>query len=375
MTERPLRVVLLMGGISGEHSISVRSAATVVPALEAAGHEVLVIGVSRSGRWLLSDFRPLLEAAGNGLVEVEEDRGTPTFLARRDGNVQLLRLDGSQSGFGLEEPIDVVFPLMHGPGGEDGSLQGMLDTVGVPYVGAGCRASALAMDKLAMKTLCAGAEIPQVEFLSVGTDAADALEARIAGAFGFPCFVKPANLGSSVGISRVTARDALADALSEARRWDSRVIVERAVDAREIEVALIGDEQQVETSPPGEIVAPGGFYDFDAKYVGSEAGLIVPAELTERQLADIRAIVERVWALIGCRGMARADFFLEKSSGRLLFNELNTIPGFTEISMYPRLWTHAGETIEGLVARLLALALQSRPNEPTLSASVAEKRP
>jgi D-alanine-D-alanine ligase len=373
--DRPLRIVLLMGGISGEHSISLRSAATVAPALEAAGHEVVIVAVTRSGRWLWGDFRPLLTAARSALLEVEENAGTPVFLARTDTAVRLLSLGGTRVDAELETPIDLVFPILHGPGGEDGTLQGLLDTVGVPYVGAGCRASALAMDKLAMKTLCAGAELPQVEFISADGDGADAVAAVIARTFGFPCFVKPANLGSSVGISRVASADSLADALVEARRWDSRVIVERAVDAREIEIALIGDESRVEISPPGEIVMPGGFYDFDAKYVGSQAGLVVPADLGERQLAEIRAIAQRVWSLIGCRGMARADFFVEKSSGDVLFNELNTIPGFTEISMYPRLWAQAGVSIEGLVERLLALALQAGPGSAASTPETLEKRP
>jgi D-alanine-D-alanine ligase len=355
-----LRILLLMGGVSGEHSISIRSGATLASALRARGHEVVVVGVTPSGRWLSGDFETLLEAARDGLVEVDEAAGTPTVLARTDSGTRLFALQGGSLAAGADGDIDVVFPILHGPGGEDGSLQGMLDTIGVAYVGAGCRASALAMDKLALKTLCAGADIAQAEFLSADDKDAAAVSSEVEADFGFPCFVKPANLGSSVGISRVVAADGMAAALAEARRWDARVVVERGIDAREIEVALLGNDYPA-VSPPGEIVTESGFYDFDSKYVGTAARLIAPAEISDRQKNEIRDISERVWSLIGCAGMARADFFIEKSSNRVLFNELNTLPGFTAISMYPRLWAEAGIPIEELVDRLLALALDAGP--------------
>jgi D-alanine-D-alanine ligase len=363
MPRTPLTVLLLLGGVSSEHSVSIRSAAAVRPALEGAGHEIITVGISRSGRWLLGDHGSLLERAKTALVEIDDSAGTPVFLTRTDNGIELLQVAGSTPGdVARAAPIDVVFPITHGPGGEDGTLQGLLDTIGVPYVGAGCRASALAMDKLAMKTLCTGAQLPQVEFVSAGTDQASEVDALIRRTFGFPCFVKPANLGSSVGISRVDSSDGLADALAEARRWDTRVIVERAVEAREIEVAMLGnDDPQI--SPPGEIVMGTGFYDFDTKYVDTEARLIVPAALTEMHAAEIRATALRAWELIGCRGMARADFFIDKSSGDVLLNELNTIPGFTEISMYPRLWAEAGLDLAALVDRLLDLALEE--HQPT----------
>lgn len=354
MPQASLDVLLLFGGISGEHSISIRSAAAVEAALEQAGHNVVAVGISPSGRWLRGDYRGLLDRAASELLEVDEDAGELVFLARTDAGTRLLSIE---TATGDPVAIDAVFPVTHGPGGEDGSLQGLLDTVGVPYVGAGCRASALAMDKLAMKTLCMGAHLPQVEFIAAGTDQAREVAALIRRTFGFPCFVKPANLGSSVGISRVRAADGLDDALAEARRWDTRVIVERAVDAREIEVAMLGNEDP-EISPPGEIVMGSGFYDFNTKYVGNEAGLIVPADISDRQAAEIRATALRAWELIGCRGMARADFFIDKSSGDVFLNELNTIPGFTEISMYPRLWAQAGLELDALVNRLLDLALE-----------------
>jgi D-alanine-D-alanine ligase len=354
MAGDPQHVLVLFGGASGEHSISIRSAATVVPALERAGHRVTCIGITRSGDWRLADFSTLLRSAVANLVEVDGDAGQPAVLVRlghRKAGIAIS--DDAMPAPGLS-PVDVVFPVLHGPHGEDGTVQGLLDVLDVPFVGAGCAASAMAMDKLCMKTLCAGLGIPQTEFLAVGHDDAATLAKRIRAAFGFPCFVKPANLGSSVGISRVTTSDDLAVALAEARRWDPRVLVERAVDAREIEIALLGGDVPA-LSPLGEIVAA-GFYDFDTKYVGDDATLVVPADLETNATEHVRAIAVKVWDIIGCRGMARADFFVDRASGRVLFNEVNTIPGFTRISMYPRLWQAAGVEIEVLVDLLVRLA-------------------
>jgi D-alanine-D-alanine ligase len=348
-----------MGGRSGEHSISLRSAATVVAALGQAGHRLTTVGITRDGTWLLGDFRRLLERAADELVDVPADgRAIAVTLGFDGSHGRLVPLDG-RGAAAVDAKVDVVFPVLHGPGGEDGKIQGLCELARLPFVGAGCTASALAMDKLAMKLACAGAGLPQVDFLAVGEGDSGELARRIEAAFGFPCFVKPANLGSSVGISRVKAAGELSAALEEARRWDARVIVERAVDAREIEIALLGNESP-ELSPPGEIAAPGGFYDFASKYLdgsGQPAELIAPADVPAAALAEIHEVAVAAWHLIGCRGMARVDFFLERSSGRVLLNELNTVPGFTEISMYPRLWRAAGLDTARLVDRLLDLAL------------------
>jgi D-alanine-D-alanine ligase len=348
-----------MGGASGEHSISLRSAAAVTEALEQAGHAVMPLGITRGGSWRTGDFGDLLAAARGELVEVGEDLGRPVTLVRDGDQVRTMPLQGPLRA-SEGRPIDVVFPILHGPGGEDGTLQGQLEMLGVPFVGAGCRASALAMDKIASKVLCAGAGLAQVDFLVAGERDADGLAAAIDAAFGFPCFVKPAALGSSVGISRVETSAELGAALDEARRWDARVIIERAVDVREIELALLGNETP-EFSPAGEIIIRSGFYDFESKYVNDSAELVAGAEVASEQRDAMQAIAREFWQLIGCRGMARADFFVERSSGRVLFNEFNTIPGFTAISMYPRLWNEAGVDLPQLVARLIDLALRSAP--------------
>lgn len=362
MQSAPRHVIVLFGGASGEHSISIRSAATVVPALERAGHRVTCIGITRSGNWRLADFSGLLRSAVTDLVEVSEGVGHAAVLVKlSDKKAGVVLADSGAPASGVP-PVDVVFPVLHGPHGEDGTMQGLLEVIGVPFVGAGCAASAMAMDKVCMKTLCAGLGIPQTDFLAVSHDDETTVAKRIREAFGFPCFVKPANLGSSVGISRVVSEDGLAKALAEARRWDPRVLVERAVDAREIEIALLGGDIPSLT-PVGEIVAK-GFYDFDTKYVGDSAELVVPAELEHTAVGLVRSIAVQVWDIIGCRGMARADFFVERNSGRVLFNEVNTIPGFTRISMYPRLWQAAGVEIEVLVDLLVRLAMGENVKTP-----------
>jgi D-alanine-D-alanine ligase len=351
------RVLVLAGGVSGEHSISLRSAATVVAALEEAGHQATVVGIAPDGRWLLGNLRPLLEQARTQLISVPPTAGRQVTIANDGSGARLMAVGGSALS-PIEAGFDVVFPVLHGPGGEDGTVQGLLELTNAAYVGAGCTASALAMDKLAMKYACAGAGIPQTEFVSAGSLAAEALAPRIEAAFGYPGFVKPANLGSAVVISRVTRAAELAAALAEARRWDHRVIVERGVDAREIEVALLGNERP-EVSPAGEIVPKHGFYDFESKYCDDNAAeLVAPAKIEDAALETIRSLALKVWDLIGCRGLARADFFVEKSTGKVLFNEINTIPGMTRISMYPRLWAIAGKEPSALCDRLIELAFE-----------------
>jgi D-alanine-D-alanine ligase len=339
MSPSTRRVLVLAGGVSGEHSISLRSAATVVPGLEDAGYETTLVGIAPNGVWLTGDLRPLLERARTELVTLTPGSGRPVSIVKHRIGTRLVALDGAPLG-PRESEFDVVFPVLHGPGGEDGTVQGFLELLDVPFVGAGCTASAIAMDKLAMKYLCTGSGIPQADFLSAGSCSADELIPRIQAAFGFPCFVKPANLGSSVGISRVAVPEELAPALLEARRWDRRVVVERAVNAREIEVGLLGNED------------PSKYCDEGA------ADLVAPAEVEVEALTRLRAIAREVWDLIGCRGLARADFFVERDTGTVLFNEINTLPGMTRISMYPRLWSIAGWEPSRLFRRLVELAVE-----------------
>lgn len=357
--KRNLHVLLLVGGRSPEHPISLRSGATVLDGLKEAGHRVTLVGITRDGLWVHgADLTTQLERARGTIAELDGSGATPVALVWTGSATRLVALGGGP----LEEagdPVDVVFPMVHGPNGEDGTLQGLLELARVPYVGCGTTASALAMDKLAMKTLCDGAGIPQVEFFSAGSDDAATIHAKVTASFGYPCYVKPANLGSSVGVSRVRDEGELAAALAEARRYDDRVIVERGCDAREIEIAILGSKPG-ELSPVGEILPADGYYDFESKYVDATAGLRAPTEIPAAAEAELRRVAFAAWELIGGRGFSRIDFFLEKSTGRVLLNEINTIPGFTAISMYPRLWAAAGLPLAGLIDRLLDLALERR---------------
>ncbi|MBI5505518.1 MAG: D-alanine--D-alanine ligase [Deltaproteobacteria bacterium] len=353
-----MHVLVIVGGRSAEHPISLRSGATVLSALADTPHRVTLVGITRQGLWVHGDLGPQLEKARTAIVDLDASGLRPVTLGWDGRATRLLAIDGPP----LEptaDPIDVVFPMLHGPNGEDGTVQGLLESVRVPYVGAGTTASALAMDKLAMKTLCAGAGLPQCEFLWARDAGAAEVHSSIEAAFGYPCYVKPANLGSSVGVSRVKDRGELAAALAEARRHDERVLVERAVNAREIEIAVLGS-RPVELSPVGEILPADGFYDFESKYVDASAGLRAPTEVPPAALARIHEVAAAAWELIGGRGMARIDFFLERGSDTVLLNEINTIPGFTQISMYPRLWGAAGLPLPALVEKLLELALERR---------------
>ncbi|MFT4572118.1 MAG: D-alanine-D-alanine ligase [Hyphomicrobiaceae bacterium] len=352
-----MHVLVLAGGEAAEHPISLRSAATVVRALAAGPHRVTVVGIRRDGVWILGDLGPLLDAARTSIVELNGDSevsGVPVVLAWNGHDTRLVRQDGKP----LDLPaLDVCFPVLHGPLGEDGTVQGTLALSHLPFVGAHTTAAALAMDKLAMKTLCAGAGIAQVEHVDATARPDADIAAEVESKFGYPCFVKPANQGSSVGVSKAGSREELAKGLAEARLHDRRVLVERAVDAREIELAVLG-AAPCKISPPGEVLPAEGFYDFNSKYVDDTAGLIAPTEVEESALATMHEIAQRAWELIDGRGMARIDFFLERKTGEVLLNEINTIPGFTEISMYPRLWRAAGVETPELVEQLLRLALE-----------------
>lgn len=350
MTAESLGVLVLVGGSSDEHPISLRSGATVVRAVEAAGHRAVVVAVLGDGRWVHGGIGEVLERAEREILTYDGSGARTVSLVRTDGGARLV----GEAAETVAE-VDVCFPILHGPGGEDGTLQGFLETVGIPYVGAGPATSAIAMDKLAMKHLTAAAGLPQIEYL--GVLEGEPVDADlVADALGYPCYVKPARQGSSFGVVRVADADALAAAVDEARRYDARLVLERAVDAREVEIAALGNAP-IELSPIGEILPADGFYDFDAKYVDSTARLVAPAELPAAAERELRDVALRAWKLIDGRGMARIDFFVERGSDRVLLNEINTAPGFTEISMYPRLWREAGVSTPDLVDRLLRLAL------------------
>lgn len=351
------RVVVLFGGRSAEHEISVLSARSVLEALDPARYEAIPIGVTKRGRWqLMPAGPPSLGTGGSGaLPGVDPAGGVEVALDQEPGTQALVGPDGSRM------EIDVVFPVMHGPYGEDGSVQGFLEMAGVPYVGAGVLASAVGMDKAVQKVLFAAAGITVVDHEVVHEreweEDPERVEAR-AEHLGFPLFAKPAALGSSVGITKVLEARELRPALERALRYGRTALLERSVEgAREIECAVLGNDDPV-ASVAGEVVPRGhAFYDYEAKYLDEHgAELLVPADLAPETLEEVQRLSIAAFRSIDCSGMARVDFFLT-AEGSLVLNEINTIPGFTSISMYPRLWEASGVPYPDLVDRLIELAI------------------
>jgi D-alanine-D-alanine ligase len=362
------RVGVIFGGRSGEHEVSLASAASVIAALERRGHHVVPIGIARDGRWVVGGdpMRALAEQARGALPGGDETGAVKKALAdRAEGaagatSASLVRSEPAGSvPSELRQGLDVVFIALHGPYGEDGTIQGLLEVADVPYVGAGVLASAVGMDKATMKTVFRAHGLPIVEHVVVARRdwrARPAVVAReIDTALGFPCFVKPSNLGSSVGISKVRTAAELPAALNEAARHDRKLIVERAVHAREIEVSVLGNDTP-EASLPGEIVYEGEWYDYTTKYAEGQARLICPAPLAPALTARFRELAVAAFRAIDCAGMARVDFFLEDE--RIFVNEINTIPGFTTTSGYARMWEATGLAYPDLVQRLIDLALE-----------------
>jgi D-alanine-D-alanine ligase len=358
------RVVVLFGGRSAEHEISVISARSVFDALDVQRYEVIAIGVTRDGRWqLMPNGPPALPAgvATSQLPEVRRAAGDEVALDQEPGAHALVAPDGSRT------EIDVVFPVMHGPYGEDGSVQGFLEMAGVPYVGSGVLGSALGMDKAVQKVLFAAAGIPvgdhEVVLEREWEEDPEAVEAR-AEHLGMPLFAKPASLGSSVGVTKVRAPDELRPALEEAFRYGRKALLEAAIEGgRELECAVLGNDDPV-ASTAGEIVPRGHeFYDYDAKYLDEHgAELIIPADISPQTLEEIQRLSIAAFRAIDAAGLARVDFFLT-SDERLFVNEVNTIPGFTGISMYPKLWEASGVSYADLVDRLIDLAIERHAHE------------
>jgi D-alanine-D-alanine ligase len=353
--KKKIRLGVLFGGRSGEHEVSLTSAASLMKALNPAKYEVVPIGITREGKWLVG-------SAADKLLPGVLEHGTPVIPSADPSgpalipvNSQLARPPSSPAG------IDVIFPVLHGTFGEDGTVQGLLELAGIPYVGAGVLGSAAGMDKDVMKRLFRDAGLPVVPWVLIPRREWESVRAsvlkRIGRALRYPLFVKPANLGSSVGISKVRKPRELAAALDLAAEYDRKILVENGVDGREIECAVLGNEQP-QASVPGEIVPVNDFYDYEAKYVKEGSELIIPAKLTRRQTKLVEEYAIRAFQATDCEGMARVDFLLDQRRGRLWVNEINTIPGFTPISMYPKLWEASGVPYPQLVDRLIELALE-----------------
>jgi len=344
-----VRLVVLFGGQSAEHEVSCESAYHVLRAVDPSRYAVEAVGITRDGQWVRADEAAAALTAGA--------RALPSGARRLDAiGPATDPLPAVHHGDG-DLPV-VVLPILHGTRGEDGTVQGMLELAGVPFVGSGVLGSALCMDKLKAKDVLAAHGLPQVPWVGLRDTEVEHATARVADAgLAYPVFVKPANLGSSVGISRVVDPAGLVEACRVAAGYDEWVVVEQGVTAREIEVAVLGNAEP-RASVAGEIVPAGDFYDYEDKYVDGAAHDVIPAELPEDVAGEIRRLAVDAFTILRCEGMARVDFFYEEATGSVFLNEVNTIPGFTPISMYPKLWAASGLDYPALVDELVRLALE-----------------
>jgi D-alanine-D-alanine ligase len=383
---KKLRVGIIYGGRSGEHEVSIASAAAIFKHLDRNRYDPIPIRIEKDGRWILAD-RPPLALAASEVIEQARLQSTHTIRHGRQAHMvaypadePLLTIerqtgrDAGDRAYVTGLGLDVVFPVLHGPYGEDGTVQGLLELANLPYVGAGVLASAVGMDKAVMKVVFAGRGLPVVPCRVLHRREwehdREQISAACAAALGLPLFVKPANLGSSVGISKAKHRDGLVAAIEHAFEFDRKVVVEQAVaDAREIECAVLGNDVP-EASVPGEIVPNREFYDYEAKYLDDRSELIIPAPLGDELADAVRHMALEAFKAIDCAGMARVDFLLARATGQLFVNEVNTIPGFTTISMYAKLWAASGVEYPTLLDRLIRLALDRHGEKQRLRTSV-----
>lgn len=348
--KKRLRIGILFGGRSGEHEVSLASAASVIRGLDPDKYEAVPIGITKEGHWLVGG------AAQKMLPEVLKG-GERVMMTADPTDAALIPLDRSGGG----QRLDVVFPVMHGTYGEDGTIQGLLDLAGLPFVGAGVLGSAIGMDKDVAKRLLQVAKIPVVPWIAV--QRADwernpkETQAALEKKFKYPMFIKPATLGSSVGMTKVHSREELAPALNLAAEFAMKILVEKCIVGREIEVSVLGNHDP-KASIPGEIVPHREFYDYTAKYLEEGSQILIPAKLKPAQVKTIQSYAVEAFRALELSGMARVDFFVEKKAGRIYLNEVNTIPGFTSISMYPKMWEASGISFRQLIDKLIELALE-----------------
>jgi D-alanine-D-alanine ligase len=348
---------VIFGGRSGEHEVSLVSAQSVMSAINKDKYEVIPIGIDKGGRWLTS---------GEPMRELKAALATPppalaaSFEPTIQPTAETRDLIPGTAEHGIPS-MDVLFPVLHGPFGEDGTVQGLLELANLPYVGSGVLGSALGMDKIVMKSVFRDAGLPVVPAIAVlrrdWESRPEEIVAQVNRELGYPCFIKPANLGSSVGISKAHNADELPAAINLASSFDRRILVEQAVDAREIECSVLGNDAPI-ASVLGEILPKREFYDYQAKYGDEDTELIIPAPLPTAKGREIQELAVRAFQALDCAGMARVDFFLSRQSGQVYVNEVNTIPGFTSISMYPKLWEASGLPYPELIDRLISLALE-----------------
>ena len=359
---RKLRIGLIFGGRSGEHEVSLMSARSVMSALDPDKYEVVLIGITKAGRWLTGDVAPALEAAAGNDGPLNGTRLAALLPDPQSSALMEMEGTGTRTA-SLSEvaQLDVVFPVLHGTYGEDGTVQGLLELASLPYVGAGVVGSAVGMDKAIFKSVMEAHGLPilpwQLVLASQWAQQPDAVLDELEAKFTYPVFTKPANLGSSVGICKCTDRNDLADGLEQAAQYDRRLIVEQGGRVRELEVSVLGNDEPV-ASVVGEVRPRRDFYDYVAKYVSDDSELVIPAALPQELAEKARSFAVQAFKAIDCAGLGRVDFLLAEESGELYINEINTIPGFTRISMYPKLWEASGVSYGELLDRLIELALE-----------------
>lgn len=363
MQKKKLKIGVLFGGKSAEHEVSLQSAKNVINSLDKNKYEVVPIGISKEGKWLLNDTSNYLLNSNNPkLIKLNKSSKEVALYAEGSGKLSLT--NGTSN---TKEKIDVIFPVLHGPFGEDGSMQGLLKLAGVPYVGAGVLGSALGMDKDVMKRILRDAGIPIAKFITVKKGEKINFT-KIKKELGLPIFVKPANMGSSVGVSKVGNEKEFKKAVNQAFKFDNKILIEENIDAREIECAILGNDHPI-ASVVGEIIANQEFYSYDAKYIDEGAVAQIPAKIDKKTSKKIQELAIQTFQALNCEGLARVDFFLKKN-GKVLVNEINTIPGFTNISMYPKLWEASGLPQTKLLDRLIDLAIERFHKEQRLKTTV-----
>ena len=344
-----LTVAVIFGGQSSEHEVSRVSASSIISNLDSEKYYVIPVGITKSGKWMIY----------NGPIEnIKNGECTPAILSPDASQKGLLKLVGDKAKL---IPIDLAFPVLHGKYGEDGTIQGLFELAQIPYVGNGVLSSSVSMDKAFTKIIAKNAKITQAKYVEVHSEDFNKIKSiatKIEKKLGYPCFVKPANAGSSVGITKAHNKDELIEGLKLAAVHDRKIVVEEGIVGREIECAVLGNGDNISASCVGEIFAAAEFYDYDAKYNNSASKTVVPAEISKEKQDEIRKMAIKVFKAVDGSGLARVDFFVEKDTERVIFNELNTLPGFTPISMYSMLWNACGKPMNVLLDELIDLALE-----------------
>lgn len=359
---KKIRVGILFGGKSAEHEVSLQSAKNIIEAIDKEKYEVVPIGIDKQGRWqFFSDSDFLLNAEDSKLIKLNKANKEVTIVSDSK-NVQLISLvDGK-----AVTALDVVFPVLHGTYGEDGTMQGLLKLAGIPFVGSSVLGSAICMDKDVAKRLMNNSGLPNAKFITVRKPELDSINfTKIKNELGLPVFVKPVNQGSSVGVHKVKDKDDFWQAIKDAFEYDSKIIIEEYIKGREIECAVLGNNN-LQASVPGEVITQYEFYSYEAKYIDTAgADLEIPAKLSDDKIKEIQNLAMQAFKILECEGMTRVDFFL-KTNGEIFINEVNTIPGFTKISMYPKLWEYSGLTYRNLIDKLIQLAIERFVEEKKL---------